>query len=353
MHEKLIAKSSMRRFLLEIITQAIFNENSIFYKDYLHSELGDKNTFISLIFGNAEFIQSHFTPLLSLNERCHSPLSEAQFNLYTQIQEIILDKYLGCHDAFRNKDCVMRPLLGLINSESAVISQDPGLENLTTLNYIWKVQDYLQINVIWKQLEEIVTQENPEIPFEQDLTDMLTKLLFKHFLTLSKIKVRNDRFGSILESFWMFLNARYTEGSMGSKIQEKFEEHIFKHLNNMHPIDSRITGCLINSLLMTYIYHNSIDNRWKTHPVMASLHHLPKSPIMNTWSGKFSEKFAQFLRENFGKTAPFELDDFLKRLPENIRYDATNHILYFVPFGREQEESFSLYDHENQQNIQT
>lgn len=344
-------KSSVRRFLLEIITQAILDEDSIFYKDYLNNDLGNESTFINLIFGDSGFIQSHFTPLLPLNKICDSQLSEAQFNLCAKIQDIILERFLNCPNDFKEKECILAPLRELINSESAVIAKDPRLEDRKTLTYIELVQDYLQVKTIMERLEKagtqekIETQEDSKVPFEQDLTDLLADLLLKQFSQLSKIKVKNDRFGLTLGSFWMFLGARYTEGSMGSKIQEKFEKRIFRHLKNMHPIDPHITGCLINSLLLTYISHNSIDNRWKTLPEMANEHHLPNSPIMNSWPGKFSEKFASFLREEFRRSL-ISSQHFRKDLPENIRYDVTKNILYFTPFGRDHEESFLLHDHE-------
>ena len=213
MDEISIAKSSVRRFLLEIITQAILDEDSIFYKDYLNNGSGNESTFINLIFGDSGFIQSHFTPLLPLNKICDSQLSEAQFNLYAKIQDIILEQYLNFPDGFRSKDCaVMAPLHALINSESAVIYRDPRLEDRETLTYINNVQKYLQVKTIMERLEKagtqekIETQEDSKVPFEQDLKGLLVKLLFKQFSQLSKIKVKNERFGTILSSFWMFLD---------------------------------------------------------------------------------------------------------------------------------------------------
>lgn len=349
MDENSIAKSSVRRFLLEIITQAVLDEDSIFYKDYLNNELGGEHTFISLIFGNPGFIQSHLTPLKPLEDISDRPLSNAQVELYMKIQDIVLEKYLNCLVDFKNKDCIMAPLHALINSESAVIYRDPRLEDRETLTYINNVQKYLQVKTIMERLEKAGTQEKIETQekkkdqevansaFEQDLIPLLVYLLHKHFAKLSKIKVKNDRFGTILSSFWMFLDFAYMEGSMGHKIQEKFEEKLFRHLNNMSPIDPDFTGSLINSLLLEYITNLK----------------RPSNSTKDRWRWKLSKRFANFLREHFEISTQRGNGHLIENLPENIRYDAKNKTLYVVPFSREQEESFSLYDHENQQNTQT
>lgn len=349
MDENSIAKSSVRRFLLEIITQAVLDEDSIFYKDNLNNELGGEHTFISLIFGNPGFIQSHLTPLKPLEDISDRPLSNAQVGLYMKIQDIVLEKYLNCPVDFKNKDCIMAPLHALINSESAVIYRDPRLEDRETLTYINNVQKYLQAKTIMERLEKAGTQEKIETQekkkdqevansaFEQDLIPLLVYLLHKHFAKLSKIKVKNDRFGTILSSFWMFLDFAYMEGSMGHKIQEKFEEKLFRHLNNMSPIDPDFTGSLINSLLLEYITNLK----------------RPSNSTKDRWRWKLGKRFANFLREHFEISTQRGNGHLIENLPENIRYDAKNKTLYVVPFSREHEESFSLYDHENQQNIQT
>lgn len=162
--------------------------------------------------------------------------------------------------------------------------------------------------------------------FEQDLTDLLVDLLLKQFAKLSKIKVKNDRFGSILSFFWTSLDLAYVEGSLRYKIQEKFEERLFVNLNNRHPIDPDFTGSLINSRLLEYIFHLKLSSN------------LTK----DRWRWKLDEKFAHFLRKNFETSTRFGNGHFLENLPENIRYDAENHMLYVIPFGRDHEESFSL-----------
>lgn len=129
MDKKLIAQSSVRRFLFEIITQAILDEDSIFYKDYLNNDLGNESTFINLIFGNPGFIQSYFSPLIPLVAISSNPLSNTQVELYKKIQNIILEKYLSCPNDFKEKKCIMAPLYALISSESTVIAKDPRLDD--------------------------------------------------------------------------------------------------------------------------------------------------------------------------------------------------------------------------------